>query len=158
ALTLSFGQSRLCSLRTGLLLASGGEFAFVVIAGAAEGGVVPVAVAHVVQLSAAVSMAMTPGLASLGAWLQTRIDGMEGDRERDADSATEGLESHVIIAGYGRVGRTIGRLLREQQLPFVALDLDPVRSRAARTRGELVYYGDAARPEMLERVGIAKAS
>ncbi|MEP0706702.1 cation:proton antiporter [Parvibaculum sp.] len=158
ALTLSFGQSRLCSLRTGLLLASGGEFAFVVIAGAAEGGVVPLAVAHVVQLSAAVSMAMTPGLASLGAWLQKRFDGFEGDRERDADGTTEGLEGHVIIAGYGRVGRTIGRLLREQQLPFVALDLDPVRSRAARVRGELVYYGDAARPEMLERVGIAKAS
>ena len=158
ALTLSFGQSRLCSLRTGLLLASGGEFAFGVIAGAAEGGVVPLAVAHVVQLSAAVSMALTPGLASLGAWLQKRFDGFEGDRERDADGMTEGLEAHVIIAGYGRVGRTIGRLLREQQLPFVALDLDPVRSRAARVRGELVYYGDAARPEMLERVGIAKAS
>ena len=158
ALTLSFGQPRLCSLRTGLLLASGGEFAFVVIAGAVDGGVVPIAVAHVVQLSAAVSMALTPGLASLGAWLQTRFDGFEGDRERNADGTTEGLESHVIIAGYGRVGLTIGRLLREQQLPFVALDLDPVRSRAARARGELVYYGDAARPEMLERVGIAKAS
>ncbi|MDO9126781.1 MAG: NAD-binding protein, partial [Parvibaculum sp.] len=48
--------------------------------------------------------------------------------------------------------------LREQQLPFVALDLDPARARAARTRGELVYYGDAARAEVLERVGIAKAS
>ncbi|MAM94273.1 MAG: hypothetical protein CMI61_06530 [Parvibaculum sp.] len=158
ALTMAFGQSRICSARTGLLLASGGEFAFVVISGAVDGGVVPLAVAHVVQLSAAVSMALTPLLAVLGAWLQTRLEGMEGDRERNADGTVEGLESHVIIAGYGRVGRTIGRLLREQQLPFVALDLDPMRSRMARLRGELVYYGDAARPEMLERVGAAKAS
>lgn len=157
-LTFSFGQTRLCSLRTGLLLASGGEFAFVVIAGAAAGGVVPLTVAHVVQLSAAVSMALTPGLAALGGFLQTRLDGMEGDRERDADGSVGALEAHVVIAGYGRVGRTIGRLLREQQLPFVALDLDPMRSRTARLRGELVYYGDAARAEMLERVGIAKAS
>ena len=157
-LTFAFGQSRICSLRTGLLLASGGEFAFVVIAGAADGGVVPVTVAHVVQLSAAVSMALTPLLATLGALLQKRLDGLQGDRERNADSAVEGLESHVIIAGYGRVGRTIGALLREQQLPFVALDLDPLRSRAARHRGEFVYYGDAARPEMLERVGVERAS
>lgn len=157
-LTYSFGQTRICSLRTGLLLASGGEFAFVVISGAVAGGVVPLTVAHVVQLSAAVSMALTPGLAALGGWLQTRLDGRQGDRERDADGKAETLEAHVIIAGYGRVGRTIGRLLSEQQLPFVALDLDPMRSRLARTRGELVYYGDAARAEMLERVGIAKAS
>lgn len=157
-LTFAFGQSRICSLRTGLLLASGGEFAFVVIAGAADGGVVPVPVAHVVQLSAAVSMALTPLLATLGALLQKRLDGLQGDRERNADRAVEGLESHVIIAGYGRVGRTIGSLLREQQLPFVALDLDPLRSRTARHRGELVYYGDAARPEMLERVGVERAS
>ena len=157
-LTYSFGQTRLCSLRTGLLLASGGEFAFVVISGAVAGGVVPLTVAHVVQLSAAVSMALTPGLAALGGWLQTRLDGWQGDRERDADGKAEGLEAHVIIAGYGRVGRTIGQLLSEQQLPFVALDLDPMRSRLARTRGELVYYGDAARADMLERVGIAKAS
>jgi CPA2 family monovalent cation:H+ antiporter-2 len=120
--------------------------------------VVPLTVAHVVQLSAAVSMALTPGLAALGGFLQTRLDGRQGDRERDADGSIEGLEAHVIIAGYGRVGRTIGRLLSEQQLPFVALDLDPMRSRLARTRGELVYYGDAARAEMLERVGIARAS
>lgn len=157
-LTYSFGQTRICSLRTGLLLASGGEFAFVVISGAVAGGVVPLTVAHVVQLSAAVSMALTPGLAALGGWLQTRLDGWQGDRERDADGKAEGLEAHVIIAGYGRVGRTIGQLLSEQQLPFVALDLDPMRSRTARTRGELVYYGDAARADMLERVGIAKAS
>ncbi|MDP3329661.1 cation:proton antiporter [Parvibaculum sp.] len=157
-LTFAFGEARLCSLRTGLLLASGGEFAFVVISASAAGGVVPLQVAHIVQLAAAISMALTPGLATLGAWLQTRFDGMEGDRERNADALVEGLDAHVIIAGYGRVGRMIGRLLREQQLPFVALDLDPARARAARTRGELVYYGDAARAEVLERVGIAKAS
>lgn len=157
-LTMGFGQSRLCSVRTGLLLASGGEFAFVVISGAMDGGVVPVAVAHVVQLAAAVSMVLTPLLATFGAWLQTKLDGMEGDKERDADGTAALLEAHVIIAGYGRVGRTVGRLLREQQLPFVALDLDAARSRTARARGELVYYGDAARPDMMERVGISKAS
>lgn len=157
-LTLSFGQARICSLRTGLLLASGGEFAFVVISQAAAGGVVPLQIAHIVQISAAVSMALTPGLAALGAWLQTWMDGAEGDRERNSDAVMETLEAHVVIAGYGRVGRIIGRLLSEQQLPFVALDLDPARSRAARARGELVYYGDAARAEMLERVGVGRAA
>ncbi|WP_049767771.1 cation:proton antiporter [Parvibaculum lavamentivorans] len=157
-LTFSFGLSKLCSLRTGLLLASGGEFAFVVISGAATGGVLPLEVAHVVQLAAAISMALTPGLAVLGGWLQTRLEGKEGERERNADTLAEGLEAHVIIAGYGRVGRIIGRLLREQQVPYVALDLNAALSRAARTRGELVYYGDAARTEVLERVGIERAS
>ncbi|MCF8469187.1 MAG: cation:proton antiporter [Parvibaculum sp.] len=158
ALTRSFGESPICSMRTGLLLATGGEFAFVVISGAADGGVVPQVAAHVVQLAAAVSMALTPALANMGGWLQKKYDARQGDRERNADSAIANLEAHVIIAGYGRVGRIIGGLLREQQLPFVALDLDPARSHAAQARGELVYYGDASRPDLLERIGIETAA
>jgi len=103
-------------------------------------------------------MALTPALANMGGWLQKKYEARQGDRERNADGAIANLEAHVIIAGYGRVGRIIGGLLREQQLPFVALDLDPARSHAAQARGELVYYGDAARPDMLERIGIETAA
>ncbi len=128
ALTLSFGQSRLCSLRTGLLLASGGEFAFVVIAGAAEGGVVPLAVAHVVQLSAAVSMALTPGLASLGAWLQKRFDGFEGDRERDADGRPREFSDVSIAPLRDLLGRPIrGKALGDAESLALGVDGRPVR-------------------------------
>jgi CPA2 family monovalent cation:H+ antiporter-2 len=67
------------------------------------------------------------------------------------------LRDHVIICGYGRIGQNVGRFLGEEGIPFVALDLDPVRVRDAHTGGEPVYYGDAAERDMLEAVGVMSA-
>ena len=157
-LTLAFGQSRICSLRTALLLASGGEFAFVVISSATADGVVSASVAQPVQLATAISMALTPLMAMAGAKLEEWLDGRAGDKERDEAAALGELTGHVIVAGYGRVGRTISNMLAELHIPYVALDLDVARTRLARREGAHVYYGDAARPEVLSRLGISRAA
>ena len=157
-LTLAFGQSRICSLRTALLLASGGEFAFVVISSALADGVVSASVAQPVQLATAISMALTPLLAMAGAQIEAWLNERAGNRERDEAAALGELTGHVIVAGYGRVGRTISSMLEELHIPYVALDLDVARTRLARETGAHVYYGDAARPEVLSRLGIGRAA
>jgi CPA2 family monovalent cation:H+ antiporter-2 len=76
---------------------------------------------------------------------------------RAGADATGRLSGHAIVCGYGRIGQSIGHLLEAEKVPYLALDLDPVRVREARTAGEPVYYGDAAEPATLEAVGVAAA-
>jgi CPA2 family monovalent cation:H+ antiporter-2 len=69
----------------------------------------------------------------------------------------EPLRNHAIICGYGRIGQSVGHLLEEEKIPYVALDLDPLRVRQARGAGEPVYYGDASERDILEAVGLSRA-
>jgi CPA2 family monovalent cation:H+ antiporter-2 len=72
-------------------------------------------------------------------------------------SQTMVADRHVIICGYGRSGQNLARLLEAEQVPFFALDLDPVRVREAAAAGEHVVFGDAARREVLQAAGLARA-
>lgn len=67
------------------------------------------------------------------------------------------FRDHVILCGYGRVGQNLARFLEQNQIPFVALDLDPTRVRVAHQAGDPVYYGDAADLALLESVGLLSA-
>jgi CPA2 family monovalent cation:H+ antiporter-2 len=67
------------------------------------------------------------------------------------------LTDHVIICGYGRSGQYLGRFLKEENIPFIALDIDPARVQEAAAAGENVIYGDAGRRVVLAAAGVAKA-
>jgi len=67
-------------------------------------------------------------------------------------------QKHVIICGYGRSGQNLARLLEQEDIPYVALDLDPERVREAAAAGDSVVYGDAARREALTAAGIHRAA
>jgi CPA2 family monovalent cation:H+ antiporter-2 len=67
-------------------------------------------------------------------------------------------EAHVIICGYGRSGQALSRLLSQEQIPYMALDLDPDRVRQAAAAGQSVVYGDAARLPSLMAAGLARAN
>lgn len=156
ALARAFGLELRVAIRVALLLGAGGEFAFVIISSAGALGAVRTAEGQIAQIVTALSMALTPFLAALGTELARRMDGIAGAKEREQSGLAE-LEGHVIIAGFGRVGQTLAQLLSEQKVPYVALDLDADRTRRRRAKGEPVYYGDASRTEVLERVGIGHA-
>jgi CPA2 family monovalent cation:H+ antiporter-2 len=70
---------------------------------------------------------------------------------------TEGIAEHIIIAGFGRVGQTVARLVGACGLPYVALDMDDARIAHGRAAGLPLYYGDASRVDVLEAVGIERA-
>jgi CPA2 family monovalent cation:H+ antiporter-2 len=153
-LGLAFGLGWRTAAETGLLLGQAGEFAFVVVAQATVAGLVAANIGQFMQLVAGATMLATPLVAPLaeraGRWLERRAPDLRWTAERVGDPA-----GHVIVAGYGRVGRMLGELLDRQLVPHVALDLDPDVVRAA--RGASVHYGDASRTEILGRVGAGRA-
>jgi len=133
------------------LLSQGGEFAFVVFASAREVGVLPRDWEALLTVAVALSMAATPLLLlAHDRWLCRRAES-----EREADAIDE--EAPVIIAGFGRFGQIVGRILLANDVRAVVLDHDPDQIEMLRKFGYQVFYGDATRLDLLRAAGAAKA-
>lgn len=142
-------------LRIAFLLAQGGEFAFVVFGRAVDLKILDGARGQALVAAVALSMVLTPALAALGRRAARRL---APDRPGEPiPEAARHLSDHVVIAGYGRVGRAIARLLAEHGIPYLALDLDVERVAKARDEGIPIYFGDAGRAAILRSVGIERA-
>jgi CPA2 family monovalent cation:H+ antiporter-2 len=146
---LTLGQA----LRVGMLLAQAGEFAFVLIGLGMSTGIVPTADGQILILVTALTMMATPLIEPLSVLAGRRAEEAAFSRQEE----DLGLSGHVVIAGYGRVGRAAGRQLADQGIPFIAVDLDPERIARARDMGHHVYFGDATRAEVLAAVGVDRA-
>lgn len=149
------GIGAIQAMRVGFLLAQTGEFAFVVFARADELHLFTPDQTQTLVAAVALSMVLTPALAGVGRSLALKW------RARSSAGlfipAAEPKKGHVVIAGYGRSGRTIARALEDHGLDYIALDLDIDRVAQAREAGLPVYYGDAAQPGVLRSAGIAEA-
>lgn len=157
ALCLAFGLSREVSFRASLMLATAGEFAFVVIGVATlQYALIPPDIAQFMVIVTGVSMALTPFLAVAADRIGKRLRDRHGEGDGFAD--IKELSDHVIIAGFGRVGQTVAKLLAANQVAYVAVDLDLSEVRAGRKRGEPVVYGNAAKREILEKLGAEHAA
>ncbi len=153
-----FGQPWDVSLRTGLLLATGGEFAFVILGVAATpGSVLPTEVGQFMIIVATLSMVLTPLLAAVGPRIAKFFEARSTETPPLAEPRDD-LEGHVIIAGFGRVGQTAARLFDREKIPFLALDLNVGRIGLFRRSGMPVFYGDATRTDVLARVHPERAS
>ena len=158
-----FGLARLFGLawrsaaETALLLAAGGEFAFVILSEAMGAGVVDRALGQAVQVSSTLSMMCIPFLAGLGLKIGGRKVGGEGLAADPGPIPDEAAPPRVLVVGYGRVGRLGGEMLTRHEIPWVAAERDPKLVEAGRRSGEQLYYGDASRPEFLKRCGLETA-
>lgn len=134
------------------LLAQGGEFAFVVFGVARTASVLPAPWDGLLTLTVALSMALTP------VWLiaHDRFLTKRNENQRDADTIEDDSAS-VIIAGFGRFGQIVGRLLLASGVKATVLDHDPDQIDLLRKFGFRVYYGDATRLDLLHAAGAAKA-
>jgi monovalent cation:proton antiporter-2 (CPA2) family protein len=153
----AFGLSLVQSARAGLLLAPGGEFAFVLLGEAMARGILGAALVKEVYLVVALSMALTPYLAEAGAQLARRLERKDMKALAASSAETAGLSNHVIIAGFGRTGKLLAQLLGEQMIPYVALDLSAARVQEGRALDLPVYFGDAGSPAVLHSVGAGRA-
>lgn len=149
------GFSRGASLHGGLLLSQGGEFAFVLFQLASAQGILHAEFAQSLMMVVTLSMALTPLAAMLGKRLAQTLEGRA--RPDQINEETLDLSDHVIITGFGRVGRTVARLLEAEQLSYVALDMDPATVARKRRQGIPVFYGDASRAPVLNALGLARA-
>ena len=139
-----------------LALAQGGEFAFVLLTVIMGQKLIDPETARYVTLIVALSMALTPLLFVLNdKVIQPRFQGSEGEREADDPSAGHGKP--VVIAGFGRYGQLAGRMLKANGFSASILDLDPNSIDTLRKHGLEVYYGDAARHDLLETAGCGAA-
>ncbi|TCT01062.1 cation:proton antiporter [Aquabacter spiritensis] len=132
-----------------LLLAQTGEFAFVVLGLLASGGLIDAERHSALVTLVTLSLVATPLLARLGGVLGRAL-ARQGEAV-EAPTAPPG-GGHVVIGGFGRVGRIVAEALEQEGVPFVALDADAARVRAERAAGRQVFLGDASRGELLERV------
>lgn len=146
------------ALHLGLLLAQGGEFAFVVLARAGQADLVDPTQIELLTSVVAVSMAVTPALAGLGDWVARRGHAAAGQAVAPDDDARD-MADHVILVGFGRVGQIVAAILREQGISYIAIDRDPrlvTRLRESKN-GESVYFGDIRKVEVLKAVGAGRA-
>ncbi len=156
-LALISGMRPAQSINLGILLSQGGEFAFVLMGAALGAGVVSGDIAHLLVVVVALTMMATPFLAMLGRLLEREVERRTVvDLETRAEE-TEELTNHVVIAGFGRVGRAVATQLKDAGSDFIAVDLDPHNIIEARAAGLPVYFGDATRPEILEAVHVERA-
>ena len=132
------------AVQTGLVLAQGGEFAFVLFTAGVGAALIDRDIADIAVLVVTLSMAATPVLTTLGA----RFAPKDPDIPHE-ETDGEPRENHVIIAGFGPFGQTVARVLATLKIPFTAIELDPGRVRLVRQFGSKIYYGDASRFQVL---------
>ncbi|WP_417346064.1 cation:proton antiporter [Ferrimonas sp.] len=152
------GEKTKDALATGICLAQVGEFSFVLIALAMKWQVMEQGLANLLVATGVISMALTPFMVDNCLVLAKRVLGQREQLFGEEPEAPElATQDHVVLLGYGRVGQTIARFLKREKMPFVAVDLDPIRVRESRTAGEPVVFGDGRRQDILKEVGLHRA-
>ena len=134
------------ALMLGAALALGGEFAFVVFGEAFRAGIIDAVLRDRLVAIVGLSMAATPLLViAASRWL---LEHPERKAERAPD-LIDHENPRVIIAGFGRMGQIVGRMLRAQRIPFTALEHSVEQVELSRSFGAMIYFGDPTRPDLL---------
>lgn len=149
------GHSLHTSVQMGLPLAQGGEFAFVLFSTAAAEALFSESFAQRLILIVTLSMALTPFAFML---LEKVIEPRLRPRDSRAfDQVPEDHETPVVIAGFGRFGQIVARVLRMHRIGFTALESDPRQVDFVRRFGNKVFYGNPANIDLLRSAGVGKA-
>src|SRR5437899_1762163 len=161
-LARAFGASSGVALRTGLGLAQAGEFGFVLLNQAGGLQLMDPLIIQLILASMVLSMLAAPFIIAKSDAIAMKLAANEWMLQSLAltqiAARTMGTQKHVIIAGFGRSGQNLAKLLEEEKIAYHALDLDPERVREAQAAGANVSYGDAARRESLVAAGIHRAA
>lgn len=160
------GRGAHISVLSGIALAQCGEFSFVLAEAAARAGLLSESLHQSILAASIISLLATPFLLrgapaiaervealafnSFGGLSSNTRDAADGERTRDE-------EGRVIVIGYGPAGRTLAKLLKSQQLPYIVVDANATTVSEAAARGEQIVFGDAARPSFLERLDVENA-
>jgi monovalent cation:H+ antiporter-2, CPA2 family len=156
-LAISFGFAPRVALQLGALLGQGSEFAFVLLGLAAGNGVLAHEVVQPLVVALALSMAITPLGAAFGRQLLDRLEGPASASLTELEAGTDRLRDHVVILGFGQVGMALARHLIGLGTRVLVLDYDPKRVRVSRAHGLPVYFGNAARADVLRAAHVGQA-
>jgi monovalent cation:H+ antiporter-2, CPA2 family len=151
-----FGLALPKAVEMTMLLAAGGEFAFVGVGAGVAAGIVSPDVSGLILTTVAISMALTPLLAVAGENLAKKISKTEHGPE--LDEVPDEMTGHAIVVGYGRVGRVVAGMLERHGLGYLTVDADPALVSRERRKGNAVFYGDAVNSGFLRTCGLSEAS
>ena len=162
SLAKGFGATTGVALRTGLYLAQAGEFGFVLLSLATEQHLIPQHVESPLLAAMVMSMLITPLIIQYSDRIVMRVSStdwlMQSLAMTKIASKAINTDRHVLICGYGRCGQNLARLLEQEGIPYMALDLDPDRVHQAAIAGQNVVFGDATRLQSLVAAGLSRAS
>jgi CPA2 family monovalent cation:H+ antiporter-2 len=150
-----FGLNRRNAIETAAILGPAGEFAFVIVDEAIGRHILAPDIGQAVILSATLSLFFVPLLAALSGRIAGRL--APSDPPPSEAPETVGEASPVIIVGYGRVGALVADMLTAHEIGFTVIDINPRVVARARAAGIQAWYGDASVPDLMERMGLAKA-
>jgi monovalent cation:proton antiporter-2 (CPA2) family protein len=142
--------------RVALLLSQSGEFGFVLFGLAAMSGVLPQDLFQFLTLLVALTMVTTPLMANLCKLLGKCLTGAANRHDVSTNHIDAG-QPHVIIAGFGRVGQRVARILHAGNIPYLAIDSNTDRVLDGRREGFSVFYGDASQVDVLKAAGAGQA-
>lgn len=145
--------------RSGLALAQGGEFCFALMAQMQQTRLLPAELGALLLAATFCSMLLTPLLLRAAPRIAAALHRKPNQEAQieEISALNAGFDGHVVICGYGRVGQSIGRFMRNAGQTYVALDNDPVRIQEAATAERDVHYGDSTRGDLLTAVGLLRA-
>lgn len=149
------------AIRTGVILAQAGEFSFVILALGVEQKLIAGSALQIVLAASLLSMVIAPFMIQFNGRIARRFvksyTRNSAQQVDDIEESSKKLKDHVILCGYGRSGQYLGRFLKEENIPFVALDIDPTRVQEASAAGDNVMFGDAGRRVVLKAAGAGRA-
>ena len=156
------GSTTGTALRVGLYLAQAGEFGLVLLTLAGQHRLVPPQLFNPILASMVLSMLVTPFIIMYSNRIVMKLVAsdwlMQSVQMTSIARKAINVDKHVIICGYGRCGQNLARILERENIPYMALDLDPDRVRQAAAAGHSVVFGDAARLQALIAAGLSRAS
>ena len=158
-LAIRAGEASKDAWASGIMLAQMGEFGFVLIALANQVELLPVETASILLGAGVLSMAITPYMidnARKWSLLLSKEAPIETEHLAELPENTD-LSDHVIICGFGRIGQTVSRFLKQESIKFVAIDIDPLRTTKAREAGENILFGSSRQTELLKAAHLSQA-
>ncbi|MEM8951199.1 MAG: monovalent cation:proton antiporter-2 (CPA2) family protein, partial [Pseudomonadota bacterium] len=156
-LAIGLGFAVRQSLLLGGLLSQGSEFAFVLLGLAATTGLFVGSDVQLLTVAIAVSMALTPIMAALTRSRLNQTEGQAAASLKELAAGTADQHNHVLVVGFGQIGKAVTRHLVGLQLPVQAIDFDPKRVRDGQAKKLPIYFGNAARPDVLKAAHVGQA-
>jgi CPA2 family monovalent cation:H+ antiporter-2 len=156
ALCLVFRFNAGTAIHTGLILAQGSEFAFIMFDLATAKGIIDGELGQMLLLVVTVTMALTPLLSMIGNYFAIKLE-KDNISMSDINREISDLENHVIIIGFGRVGKMVSRLLEAENTPYIAIDIESDNVTEGRKEGFPIYLGDGSDVNLLKSLGADRA-
>ncbi|MBP7190498.1 MAG: cation:proton antiporter, partial [Rickettsiaceae bacterium] len=157
-LCILFGFSKGVSLHSGLLLSQGGEFAFILFNLAMDNNIISHNIGKMLLLIVTCTMALTPLLSALGEKIAERLEEeVDINPVQTLEKGTSDITQHVIIAGFGKVGKMVARVLEAEVVNYIALDINADVVKEEQSSGFPIFKGDIGQVETLKAAAASRA-